>query len=239
MADNRGFIYEEKINRLLKKYGLEKSSFRPAGSDPNAPDALITKQSVDYKTEVKLDLKVDFGQGALDYDMVRKEWRLGETTKTPAADAMRGLLNAANTFDLVNRAWKSKGAPRKFTVPLDRFKKADSDYDQRMFPDAMVNVSGDAISHYYMAKHTYYIQIGGGYGLYYMGEDVAGFGVSEFKPQIRLRIRRKRGGSMPLYNYRFSTALQVVSLPRSNTDLEKKDDIERLAELAGIYKNKR
>ena len=227
-TDNQGFIYEAKINKLLKKYGLEPKSFRPAASDSNAPDAVIIKRGTEHKTEIKLDLAVDWGQGALDYDLKKKEWVLGGKTKTPAAEAMRELLTAVKTTELVNKAWKSKGAPRKFTVPLDKFEKQDSDYDMKTFPDVMSPVPGDAISKYYASKHTYYIQVGG-YGLFYMGKDVANLGCSEFKPVVQLRIRRKRGGSMPLHNYRFSTALRVARLNKSNMDLENEDDLKALA----------
>lgn len=236
-TDNRGFAYEKKINDLLKKYGLEKKSFRPAASDSNAPDALIIKESKEYKTEIKLDaVGVDFGQGALDYDLKTGKWRLGTTVKTPAADQMREFLTDVGAVELVNKVWGKLGAPRKFTVPLNKFKKKDSDYDQKMFTDQLLRVPGDAISKYYSSKHTYYIQVGNHYGLYYMGKDEGDFGCDEFKPEARLRIRRKRGGSMPLYNYRFSTALQVVSLSKSNMDLENEDDLKALAARMGKRK---
>ena len=47
-GDNKGFLYEEKINSLLKKNKLQSPSFTGAGSDPNAPDAEITIEGKDY-----------------------------------------------------------------------------------------------------------------------------------------------------------------------------------------------
>ena len=49
---------------------------------------------------------------------------------------------------------------------------------------------------------------------------------------LKLRIRLKRGGSFPIYNYRFSTAIVAVtgSLIKSSGDL---DDIEYLKTLRG------
>jgi hypothetical protein len=226
MADNKGMIYENKINKLLKDNGIQKKNFQGAGSDSNAPDAEITIGGVDYKVEVKLDLKVDFGQGSLDYDLKKDKWILSGAP-TASGQAMRDFLEKVGVPKLVNKAWGPKGPPRKFTVPLKNFTKADVDYDYKNFKDTFVNVPSDAISDYYASKKTYYIQIGK-FGLYYMGKDVAKLGVPEFKPQIRLRIRLKRGGSFPIYNYRFSTALQVKSLPKSNMDLEDKDTLQTL-----------
>jgi hypothetical protein len=62
-----------------------------------------------------------------------------------------------------------------------------------------------------------------------MGKDAAKLGVPEFNPKLRLRIRLKRGGSIPIYNYRFSTALQVVSLNKSDVDLENIDDLTAIS----------
>jgi hypothetical protein len=81
---------------------------------------------------------------------------------------------------------------------------------------------------YYVSKNTYYIQIGG-YGLYYMKSDPAKLGVPKFNPVLKLRIRLKRGGVTPIYNYRFTTALQVKSLQKSDVNLENKDYLKALA----------
>lgn len=232
-SDNRGFLYESKINDNLKKFKIQKSNFRPAGSDPNAPDAMLTYKDEDYKIEVKLDLNVDFGQGSLDYDLKKSKWILGGA-KTPAADQMREFLTAIGVVKIVNKKWGPKGAPRKFTVPTSQYKKADVEHDYKNFKDVFVDIPKTAVADYYNTKKTYYIQIGG-YGLYHMGEDIADLGTEEFDLQLRLRIRIKRGGSLPIYNYRFTTAIQAVkgSLKKTKSDL---DDTDFLAALAARSK---
>ena len=222
-ADNKGFLYESKINNLLKKYKIQSSSFIGAGSDANAPDAEMVIKGVKYKVEVKLNLRVDFGQGSLDYDVKSKKWLLGGAN-TDSAQQMRDFLNSIKVPKIVNEAWGSSGAPRKFTVPLSKFTPADVKHDYAKFTDRFVIVNSDAVTNYYASKQTYYIQVGK-YGLFYMGEDVAELGVPEFKPILRLRIRLKRGGSNPIYNYRFTTALQATSLNISNIDLESTKDL--------------
>jgi len=227
MAGEQGFIYEKKINKILKDSGLEDKSFQPAGSDSNAPDGMILFQGDEYKLEIKLDTKADFGQGSLAYDMKKKKWTIAGS-KTPSGQAMREFLEMIGADKLVNRAWGKHGPPRKGTVPDERINKKDVAFDYAHFKDEKVRVDPKAIADYYNTKKTYYIQIGD-HGLYYMGKDVAGIGCSEFKPDVALRIRLKRGGSMPIYNYRFSTALQVTNLPKSNMDIENKTDIQAMA----------
>jgi hypothetical protein len=233
-SDNKGFLYESTINKNLKKYNLQKSSFVPAASNPNAPDAMLTYQGKDYKVEVKLDLAVDFGQGSLDYDVEKEKWLLGGA-KTPAANQMREFLTAIGVLDIVNKEWGPKGPPRKFTVPSNQYKKEDVDHDYKNFKDVFVDIPKTAVANYYNTKKTYYIQIGK-YGLYHMGKDVANLDTDEFKLQLRLRIRIKRGGSLPIYNYRFTTAIQAVkgSLKKTGPDL---DDDSFLLALAARSKN--
>ena len=49
--------------------------------------------------------------------------------------------------------------------------------------------------------------------MYYMAGNPANLPVQRFNGAMKLRIRLKRGGSTPIYNYRFTTALQVIQKP--------------------------
>ena len=218
--ENRGIIYENKINGILRRAKLLKPGFHAAGPDKNAPDAIFMKDKKEWKLEIKLDLKLDFGQGSLFYDLKTKQWKIGGD-KTASAIWMHDFLESIGVSKIVNKVWKNAGAPRKFTVPLESFTKADVDNDYRKFKDEYTKVPNSSIEDYYNSKGTYYIQIGGGYGTYYMGKDPAKLGVPRFDPKVSLRIRIKRGGSIPIYNYRFATALRVNTPTRSKFNMEK------------------
>jgi hypothetical protein len=226
MSDNQGILYEKKINKILSEAKVQKAGFVPAGSDSNAPDALLTLGKKDYKVEVKLDLKVDFGQGSLDYDLAKNKWKLGGAN-TESAEQMREFLESIGVPKIVNKKWGPAGAPRKFSVPLKQFQPKDVKHDYANFTDEFVSVPSKAVADYYASKETYYIQIGG-YGLYYMGSDPANLSVPEFAPTLRLRIRLKRGGSTPIYNYRFTTALQATQLQKSQYTLEDTDFLKAI-----------
>jgi hypothetical protein len=226
MTDNKGFLYENTINDKLLKYGL--GTGQGAGSDSNAPDAVLILGNSKHKIEIKLDLAVDFGQGSLDYDLKKKKWILGGA-KTTSAQQMREFLTVVKVPQLVQREWGDAGPPRKFTVPTSQFKQKDVNFDYQHFTDRYVPIPNTAVANYYNSKKTYYIQIGG-YGLYHMGRDVAKLDTPEFNLQLRLRIRLKRGGSNPIYNYRFTTAIQAVkgSLKKSSCDLSNDDFLKAI-----------
>ena len=218
MAGQGGFLYEGRVHTRLKIKKLVPRGFTPAGSDPNAPDAMFLYGGQSHKLEVKLDLRADYGQGTLEYN--NGMWQLGGA-KTPAAEELRGLMRAVGIEQFANKRWGPKGAPNRGTIqPLDITKEmVDSDYAR--FKDGFLVIPSAALHRYYAAKQTYYIQIGG-YGMYYMAANPANLPVPQFNPGLRIRIRLKRGGSSPIYNYRFTTALQVTSKPpRSKYDIDK------------------
>ena len=218
MAGEQGFLYEGRIHQKLKAKKLVPPGFTPAGSDPNAPDAMFIYNGQSNKLEVKLDLKADYGQGSFDY--VNGVWRLGGA-KTAAAEELRGLMRAVGIEAFANKEWGPKGAPNKGTVDNKDFTQEMVTSDYRRFTDRFLSIPSKALHSYYAAKQTYYIQIGG-YGLYYMAANPAGLPVPQFNPGLRIRIRLKRGGSSPIYNYRFTTALQITSKPpRSKYDIDK------------------
>ena len=214
MAGEAGFIYETKIHKALKAEDLVPAGFTPAGSDANAPDAMFLYGGKDNKLEIKLDLKADYGQGSLSYDFKTKKWGLGGA-KTASAQEMRDLLNAVGILKFVKQKWGDKGAPNKGQIPSKSFTDDMVKSDYARFKDAFLPINTRALWDYYATKKTYYIQVGG-YGLYYMKENPANLPVPQFNPKLRIRIRVKRGGSRPIDNYRFTTALQVVTKPKKS-----------------------
>ena len=209
MAGQRGFLYEGRVFNKLKSKNLVPSGVKPAGPDPSKPDAVFLYDKVAHNLEVKLDLATDFGQGTLEYK--DSAWNLGGAN-TPAAEEMRNILNAVGTVQFTNTSWGYHGAPNKGTVENKDITEEMVREDYRRFKDKFLSVPLSSLFNYYAAKNTYYIQIGG-YGMYYMAGNPANLPVPRFNGAMKLRIRLKRGGSTPIYNYRFTTALQVIQKP--------------------------
>ena len=217
MAGQRGFLYEGRVFNKLKSKNLVPSGVRPAGPDPSKPDAVFLYDKVAHNLEVKLDLATDFGQGTLEYK--DGAWNLGGAN-TPAAEEMRNILNAVGTVQFTNTSWGYQGAPNKGTVENKDITEEMVREDYRRFKDKFLSVPLSSLFNYYAAKNTYYIQIGG-YGTYYMASNPANLPVPRFNGAMKLRIRLKRGGSTPIYNYRFTTALQVTQKPsKSKFDID-------------------
>ena len=217
MAGQQGFLYEGRIHNKLKAKNLVPRGFTPGGSDPNAPDAMFIRNGVNHKLEVKLDLKADYGQGTLEYS--NGIWRLGGS-ETPAAEELRGLMRAVGIESFANSQWGPKGAPFKGNVDTANFTQEMVSSDYQKFKDGFLTIPSSALHSYYAAKGTYYIQIGD-YGMYYMAANPARLPVPQFNPGLRIRIRIKRGGSFPINNYRFTTALQVTTRPgRSSYNID-------------------
>ena len=227
MAGQQGFLYEGRVFNRLKSKNLVPAGVKPAGANPNAPDAVFLYNNAPHNLEIKLDLATDFGQGTLDYN---GSWQLGgvqEFTKAgkpiagfAAAEEMRNILNAVGAVQFANTSWGYKGAPNKGTVANKDITEEMVREDYRRFTDKFLSVPLSSLFNYYAAKNTYYIQIGG-YGMYYMSGNPANLPVPKFNGSMKLRIRLKRGGSTPIYNYRFTTALQVVQKPtKSKYDVD-------------------
>ena len=61
MAGQKGFLYEGRVFNKLKSKNLVPRGVRPAGANPNLPDAVFLYNNQSHNLEVKLDLATDFG----------------------------------------------------------------------------------------------------------------------------------------------------------------------------------
>lgn len=232
---NKGFNYEDLLFSRFKDAGLVPKGFAPAGSANDLPDLAFlyidpksrnispTIKPQSYKMEIKLDAAADYGQSGLGY--VNNKWVL-QGKSDPEAVVMREMLAGMGVAEIVNKIWGPKGAPRKFSAKETgrNMLQRDIEIDKKNFGDIYVT-GADApqlrtLFRYYGTKKTYYIQIGGK-GLYYMQSDPANLksiGVKRFDGSLKLRIRRKPGGSSSEpWNYRFSTALMLDRKPTNST----------------------
>ena len=221
MAGQKGFLYEGRVFNKLKSKNLVPAGVTPAGADANKPDAIFNFNKIQHKLEVKLNLATDFGQGTLEYK--NNSWQLGGA-KTSEAEEMRNILTRVGAVQFTNTSWGMQGPPNKGTVENKDITEEMVREDYRRFTDKFLIVPLSSVFNYYAAKETYYIQIGG-YGMYYMASNPANLPIPRLNGSLRLRIRLKRGGSTPIYNYRFTTALQFTQKPtKSKFDIDSSMD---------------
>lgn len=223
-SKNKGFAYELEIYQTLKSANLTPPNFSPPRPGGHGPDGMFMFHGIPYSLEIKLNLKADLPQGALKYS--NGYWSLS-STNTDAALEMKETLIGIGAEQFVNDKWSKHGAPNKGTVPLKDFTPQHVSDDYKRFKNEFLPVPAKIFHDYYGRKGVYYMQIGG-YGLYYMQSNPAKLPIPQFNPKMRLRIRVKRSGSSPIYNYRFSTALQITDKPKkSNHDLTKNLELLR------------
>ena len=235
-----GYAYEDGLFSKLKSLGLTPKNFAPAGTSNTLPDLQIETCGVGAKTfnrsvqgankianiELKQNAAADYGQSGLKWDSARRWYLSGKNT--PEAQEMRRLLTSLGVVQKVNSAWGEHGGPKKFTAAVTGSGMLPADYqsDREKFRDVYMTGSDapsvNTLFRYYAAKPgngCHYLQIGG-YGLYYMASDplqLKKIGVKRFDGTMKLRIRRKAGGSRTEpWNYRFSTALQVDGSPTTS-----------------------
>ena len=145
-----------------------------------------------------------------------------------AAEKMRQLLRAVGTEEFANNKWGYKGAPNKGTIPNADFTLANKKQDQANFKDAYKPIDKTSIWEYYATKVFIIFKL----------EDmvyIICLQILQILPippldvTARVRIRLKTGSSIPVYNYRFTTALLVQSKPqRSTLDLDRRADLDKL-----------
>jgi hypothetical protein len=217
MAGQRGFLYEGRVFNKLKSKNLVPAGVTPAGPDASKPDAVFLFNKQKYNLEVKLDLKTDFGQGTLNYK--NGAWELGGAQDSAAVE-MRKILTRVGAVKFANTTWGYQGAPNKGVVENKDITEEMVREDYRRFTDKFLSVPLSSVFNYYAAKQTYYIQIGG-YGMYYMAENPANLPIPKLNGATNLRIRLKRRGSTPIYNYGFVTALVFTQKPsKSKFDID-------------------
>lgn len=207
MSGERGFQYETSIYNMLMENDLTTSKYRPASSGHGADAAFKVKNKF-YKLEVKLSLDADFGQATLRYDIDNYKW-----VTYSESESMREIIDAYKVDEFAQSVWKA--------VPYNHFKSSEvnkrrpkrrnmstfeKSEDKKNFKDAFKELRENRVAQYYNSKDVYYIQIGYDKGFYYMGKDIANLGVPEFKPNQKIRIRRKPAGGS---KYTFASAILV------------------------------
>lgn len=231
-----GFEYEKLIQNLLIKSGFSPRDAATAGKGHGADasfEIINSKGKKEkYNIEVKLSPSVFAGQKNCSYDFKTGKWAwLSQDELTNFYDELKLM----DEFVLPYAEDKLKNLMLKFGVNklpaslttqeyFNLSKKLGETLELGKF-----DINPTAIYKHYALKDVHYIQIGGGYGFYYLDKDVAGLGVDNFKPErTRARIRLKWGGPSTLTDEnekkRSSLTLNVgiifSGLKQSNYNLE-------------------
>lgn len=236
-----GIIYEmlaiERISSSAKTLGidLKVKTLRgeQAGFDSNRPDIELTVKNENVPVELKQSVYARFGQTTLGIEFAEDGTKFIVRSKRKNADGSKKSM----TFEDIPTGKKLKGAMEKSEVHLKAILKQINKIEKTEFNSfplgksikistvekikkskayrALAKISTDAdgqtVSDHYNAKDTHVLQIGGGKGLFLLGDDVynlngslgntqdlvPNIGSLEFKGVMRLKFNynRKAGTS--------------------------------------------
>lgn len=166
-ASLSGKRYESLIADLLKIVNT-------AGSNKHLNDIRIPFMESHIDVEVKQTIKAEFGQ--------------------KCAIVKEGILTIPDPLfqDCIAHTELFNGHIPPF-LQKSGITFPEWDSVAELFRDENYHAPSSVISQFYKRKGNSYIQIRD-YGLYHTGEDIAGFGVPEFKCPTFLRVRCKRHG---------------------------------------------
>lgn len=191
-----GFAYEKKIQAILARSGAGPKKLT-AGAGHGADATFFGPDGKEYQLEVKDSPNVFAGQKNCFYD--------GNTLKWSTPDDLTMLYDEINLRDTVLEKVQSKlddamvklgisALPSSMTNAQYwsvRNKSSDLALELGTF-----RVEPKAIYQNYIMKDVHYIQLGDGYGFYFLDKDPANLGVPQFSPlNVSVRVRIKWGGS--------------------------------------------
>lgn len=124
-------------------------------------------------------------QCSIKYNNVIQSWEGSEKCKIPikSREIFNKLINNINLYDGDIPPFMEKN------ITYDEWLKIKKETNK--WDDKYIDIPSDTISILYLAKGCNYIQISDGYGLYYLENDICGFGVPRFDIEQQLRIRTK------------------------------------------------
>ena len=227
----------ERISSSAKTLGidLKVKTLRgeQAGFDSNRPDIELTVKNENVPVELKQSVYARFGQTTLGIEFTEDGTKFIVRSKRKNADGSKKSM----TFEDIPTGKKLKGAMEKSEVHLKAILKQINKIEKTEFNSfplgksikistvekikkskayrALAKISTDAdgqtVSDHYNAKDTHVLQIGGGKGLFLLGDDVynlngslgntqdlvPNIGSLEFKGVMRLKFNynRKAGTS--------------------------------------------
>lgn len=186
-AEN-GKQYEKRVWSIASKcYFKNNQSFcveKSTASFTNEIDLLCNSQKNEkIGIEIKKARAPDWQQCKLKYDKNLRKWIPSVKNKKTFHKLFEELLSNCNLYN---------GAIPPFiesSITHQEWNKIKRNTNQ--WNDIYIDIPDDTIQKMYQYKGCHYIQIGNGFGLYHLGEDICGFNVPEFLVPQQIRIRTK------------------------------------------------
>lgn len=209
MARNLGLKYEDKIIAILEERGVLPFYLK---NNLQGNDAGFNHLGIDRFLELKNRTDTDFGQKGL-------KWSKREGWNWKKDDVVTRMYENIGVLKQIKQGFE----PNLFTMSKMNITRQHRLQDQRDFEKQIELDGADYLHQFYAEKNCFYIQVENK-GFYYLERDIAGLGVPQFDPKLRLRLRAKVRNSFPPYNYSFFATIKVNkrTIRKSDFDIEEK-----------------
>jgi hypothetical protein len=195
---NKGFDYEDKIIKILKKKKLIPANKKRTGGSDNA-DIIVNFKSNEIIIELKnKDQGADYGQKELVWSPDNLwSWSLG---KNKIEDGTVKLFKGLNIIEnYINKDFKPRRYSKIKSTNILKSKYEDvsvDDYnfDRKTMEKPKIPIPLNTLFKYYELKDCFYIQIEKS-GFYHLSKDKFNIGTKQFDGEIELRLRAKYRGS--------------------------------------------
>lgn len=191
-----GFAYENLIQSILSRGGLGPKK-ATAGAGHGADAVFYGPDGNEYQLEVKDSPNVFAGQKNCSYDGSSLIWSTpDELTKLYDEIGLKDIV--LNTIqDNLDETMSTLGiAKLPASMTNAQYWKVMNKNPGLSLELGSFKVQPRAIYQNYVNKDVHYIQLGGGYGFYFLDADIAKLGVPQFSPSdVSVRVRIKWGGS--------------------------------------------
>ena len=195
-----GFEYEARLQSIIAAAGMGPDQ-ATAGSGHGADLIFVDISGKSHGIEAKLSPNVFAGQKNCRYSGGGK-WSWGSTDAiTEFYDDIDLIDNFILSGDGVQEHMEEfmayfGSSKLPMSVANQEYWEFRNENPDFSFELMKVDVSADAIYANYTQKGVHYIQVGEGYGFYYLDSDPLGLGVPQFSPsKVQVRSRLKWGGS--------------------------------------------
>lgn len=232
MAAQQGFQYEINASKVLKKMNFVPADFVPAGAGHDQPDLMIVSNGKQSGCELKI---TDASAGSLVIHFTstsksKVKWEFDPSYtpgEDPEKDFIRGVAESVGLLKIINKTWNK--VPNKVYKDVqsqqwfkDKIKgKSKEDLykeDLANFKELNGVIDATNIENYYVAKNTYYVNVGT-HGFYLMGpknplkfDSVPRFS-SSAEAKWRARVQYKGSGN---YQFTFEMSFKMKSKSKYN-----------------------
>jgi hypothetical protein len=212
-SGREGILYEQEVNKKLKKAKLQPPGFVHDPNDNVGRDSVFIRKRSLYGIEVKHTYSTTYGSMGLMHN--GRKWVL-KPPDSKEDPLLYDMLRKTEVESAANQLYKNRGVPFLFQSSSGRNALTPQQiaFDVETFRGSTsVDIPVASAFKYYSSKDVDYFQIKD-FGFYYIDDNPADVGCSKLKinrmvAEIRMKTDKKPNGTV---YYRFAVSMKAVGI---------------------------